>query len=160
MKSYLKFILLAFTFIWANLSTITMSVAAERASMEEAVAFVKKGAAYLRAHGKEKAFAAFNDPNGPFVKGELYFFVYSANGDGIALAHGQNPNMIGRRLIDLKDVDGVKIIREATKIANSREGKGWLKYRWPNSVTQKVENKQSYIERVGDVWIGCGVYQP
>ncbi|MEN9868844.1 MAG: hypothetical protein RL748_4434 [Pseudomonadota bacterium] len=131
-----------------------------RATAAQAVAFVQQGAAYLKQHGKEKAFAAFNDLNGPFVKGELYFFVYGTNGDGVVLAHGQNPKMLGRHLINLQDPDGVFIIREATKIANSPSGKGWLKYRWPNSVTQQVEKKISYIERVGDVWIGCGIYPP
>ncbi len=160
MKVCNKLILAWLAFFMFCMNFAALSQAAERATMDDAVRLVKKGAAYLKANGKEKAFAAFNDPNGPFIKGELYFFVYSTNGDGIALAHGQNPKMIGRRLIGLKDVDGVYIIREATKIANSPEGHGWLKYRWPNTVTQAVEKKQSYIERVGDVWIGCGIYQP
>ncbi|HYD61566.1 MAG TPA: cache domain-containing protein [Noviherbaspirillum sp.] len=132
----------------------------KRATPDEAVALVKKGVEYYKKHGKEKALAAFNDPNGEFVKGELYFFVYGTNGDGVVLAHGQNPKMVGKHLIDMKDVDGVHIIKEATKIANSKPGNGWLEYKWPNSVTKAVEPKKSYIERVDDIWIGCGVYRP
>jgi cytochrome c len=137
----------------------TTAIAAERATAEEAIALVKKGIAFYRENGKEKALAAFSDPKGAFVKNELYFFVYGTNGDGIVLAHGQNQKMIGRHLIDMKDNDGILMIREATKIANSSEGKGWLNYNWPNSVTGKVEAKRSYIERIDDIWIGCGIYK-
>ncbi|MCV2367806.1 cache domain-containing protein [Roseateles oligotrophus] len=132
---------------------------AQRATPEDAVAMVKKGAAYLKAHGKEKALAAFNDQKGEFVKGELYFFVYGTNGDGIVLAHGQNPKMLGKKLIDMRDPDGLFVIRDMTAIANSPEGKGWYKYKWPNTLTRAVETKLSYVERVGDIWIGCGIYQ-
>lgn len=133
--------------------------AADKATADQAVALVKTGVAYVKTNGKEKALAAFNDTHGQFVKGELYLFVYSTNGDGINLAHGQNPKMVGKPLINLKDNDGVELIREATKIANSPEGKGWINYNWPNSVSGAVEAKKSYIERVGDIWIGCGIYR-
>lgn len=133
--------------------------AAEKATAEDAIALVKNGIAYYKENGKEKSLAAFNDPNGPFVKGELYFFVYSTNGDGIVLAHGQNQRMVGKYLLDVKDNDGVMMIRDAMKIANSPAGKGWISYNWPNSVTGKIEAKRTYIERVGDIWIGCGIYK-
>jgi signal transduction histidine kinase len=132
---------------------------AKHATPDEAVALVKKGVEFYKKNGKEKALAAFSDPRGQFVKGELYFFVYGANGDGIVLAHGQNQKMIGKQLLDMRDQDGVYLIRESNKIANSPDGKGWVSYRWPNSVTKAVESKRSYIERVGDIWIGCGIYE-
>ena len=132
---------------------------AQRAKPEDAVALVKKGVEYVKRHGKVKAFIAFNDTNGPFVQGELYLFAYSINGDGIVLAHGQNRFMVGQNLIDMRDLDGVYINREFLKIANLPEGKGWLTYRWPNSVTKVVETKSSYLERVDDIWIACGIYK-
>jgi len=134
------------------------SGAVKRATPDEAVALVKKGVEFYKKNGKEKSLAAFNDTQGQFVKGELYLFVYSANGDGIVLAHGQNQKMVGKQLLDMRDPDGVYINRELNKIANSPAGKGWLNYRWPNSVTKAVEAKRSYVERVGDIWIGCGIY--
>ena len=148
---------LAFAVLACSISMRGM--AAERATAEQAVALVKKGIEYYKKNGREKSLAAFSDPNGEFVKGELYFFVYSTNGDGIVLAHGQNQKMIGRHLIDMRDTDGVFLIKEATKIANTPEGKGWISYNWPNSVTKSVEAKRSYIERVDDIWIGCGIYK-
>ena len=155
MSKLLKLILVGISAALISVSAF----AAEKATAEEAIAFVKKGVAFVKENGKEKALAAFSDPHGQFVKGELYFFVYGTNGDGIVLAHGQNQKMIGLHLLDMKDNDGVPLIREAIKVANSPEGKGWINYNWPNSVTKTVEAKRSYIERVGDIWIGCGIYK-
>ncbi|MDM4765707.1 cache domain-containing protein [Pelomonas sp. SE-A7] len=132
-------------------------LAESRATPEEAVALVRQGVAFYQANGRVKALAAFNDPKGPFVKGELYFFVYGANGDGVALAHGQNPKMVGKKLLDMRDANGRFLIRDANRVAASPDGRGWIRYMWPNRLTKRVEPKLSYIERVGDIWIGCGV---
>jgi len=145
------------SFIAASLSFPCFSE--EQATQKEAVALVKKGIEFYKKYGKEKALAAYSDPNGEFVKRELYFFVYSINSDGIVLAHGQNQKMIGMHLLDMRDAKGKFMIREMNKIANTPEGKGWSSYYWPNSVTKKVEAKTSYVERVGDIWIGCGIYK-
>ncbi len=159
----LVLLIISISFYTPNLSAADKKPAANekavpRATAEQAVALVKKGVAFYKSNGRTKALAAFNDAKGEFVKGELYFFVYSTNGDGIVLAHGQNPRMLGKNLIDMQDAHGFYIIREATKIANTPAGSGWLEYMWPNSVTKTLEPKKSYIERVGDIWIGCGVY--
>jgi cytochrome c len=133
--------------------------ASEKGTADEAVALVKKAAAYLSANGKEKAFAEFNNPAGQFVNKDLYVFVYSMNGDGINLAHGANSKMIGKNLLELKDVDGIYIVKEFYKTANGKSGKGWVDYKWSNPVTKAFEAKTSYIEKVGDVMIGCGIYK-
>ena len=131
----------------------------DKGTADEAVALVKKAAAYLNANGKEKAFAEFNNPAGQFVLKDLYVFVYSMNGDGINLAHGANSKMIGKNLLELKDVDGVYIVKEFYKVANGKSGKGWVDYKWSNPVTKAFEPKSTYIEKAGDVIIGCGIYK-
>ncbi|MEC5216618.1 cytochrome c [Actimicrobium sp. GrIS 1.19] len=133
--------------------------AAEKGSKDEAVALVKKAAAYLKENGKEKAFAEFNKPNGPFVDRDLYIFVYSANGDGTNLAHGANPSLVGKNLIDLRDADGKAIVKNFIEVGNSSAGSGWVDYKWANPVTKAIESKSTYIEKVGDVLIGSGVYK-
>ena len=135
------------------------ATAAERASRDEAVAMVKKAAAFLKENGKEKAFAEFNKPNGSFVDRDLYIFAYSANGDGINLAHGANSSLIGKNLLDLRDADGKAIIKTIIEAGNSKAGSGWVDYKWPNPMTKAVEQKTSYVEKVGDVVLGSGVYK-
>ncbi len=135
-----------------------MAQAAERGTADEAVALVKKAAAYLKANGKEKAFAEFSNPTGKFVSKDLYVFVYGLN-DGVNLAHGNNAKLIGKNLIDLKDANGVYIVKEFLKTANSKTGTGWVDYQWPNPVTKAMEAKSTYVEKAGDVMIGCGIYK-
>ncbi len=133
--------------------------AADRGTADEAKALVKKAVAYLNANGRDKAFAEFNNTTGQFVSKDLYVFVYSLNGDGINLAHGANPKMVGKNLLELRDPNGVFIVKEFIKTANSKAGSGWVDYQWPHPVTKALEAKSTYIERAGDLLIGCGIYK-
>ena len=131
--------------------------AGERGTADEAVAMVKKAVAYMKEHGKDKAFAAFADTNNKeFHDRDLYLFVYDFN--GVAVAHGNNPKMVGKNLIDMKDSDGKAIIRGFIDIANTK-GKGWFDYKWPNPVTKAVEQKSGYVEKVDGLIIGSGIYK-
>lgn len=131
-----------------------------RGSADDAVAMVKKASAYLDKNGRDKAIAAFNDPKGDFIKGDLYVFMFGMVGEqqGVALAHGQNAKMVNKNLMEL-NAGGVFPVKEFLKIANSPTGKGWVSYKWPNSVSKKMEDKSTYIEKNGDVLIGVGIYK-
>jgi signal transduction histidine kinase len=132
-------------------------MAADRGNADEAMAMVKKAVAYIKANGKEKAFADFgNTANKDFHDRDLYIFVYDLN--GVSLAHGNNPKMVGKNLLDMKDNDGVYIIKGFIDVAKAK-GKGWVDYKWPNPVTKTVEAKSSYVEKLDDMIVGCGVYK-
>lgn len=131
-------------------------LAGEKGTPEEAVALVKKAVAYLKVHGNEKAFAVFSDPKGEFVDRDLY--IYAANMSGVALAHGANARLIGKSVLELRDADGKYFVKELLEIGNTK-GKGWVDYKWPNPVTKAIEQKSTYLERVGDIAILCGVYK-
>ncbi|MGE5622057.1 MAG: cache domain-containing protein [Bacillota bacterium] len=130
--------------------------AADKAAQDQAVALVKKAAAYLQANGKDKAFAEFNNPKGQFAERDLYVFVNDLEGN--TLAHGGNPKLVGKNVMELKDADGKLFIKEMTELAKTK-GKGWVDYKWPNPVTKAIEAKTTYVERAGDVLIGCGIYK-
>lgn len=135
----------------------TAAEAAERATAEEAVAMVGKAVAMFRADGADKTFPAVNDKAGPFVKNELYVFVIDFSGK--MLAHGANPGLVGKSLIDLKDANGGHLIQNMIAVAKDK-GKGWVEYKWPNPVTKKIEGKASYVEKVtADVLFGAGIYK-
>jgi signal transduction histidine kinase len=141
------------------LGTFQLSASAiERGTRDQAVALVKKAAAYLKENGKGKAYAEFSNPKGDFVDHDLYVFVYNLNGDGINRAHGGNPKLIDKNLLGLKDADGTPMIRGFLDIANTK-GSGWFDYKWPNPVTSAVKSKSTYVERFGDELIGCGIYK-
>ena len=123
---------------------------------DDAKALVKKAVAYLKEHGKEKAFAEFNNPRGRFVKGDLYIFVNDFS--GVTLAHGSgNTKLIGKNMIALKDPDGKYFIKELANKA--KEGGGWVEYKWTNPASKKIEPKMTYVEPFGDLAVGCGFYK-
>jgi len=139
------------------LATSGAALAADKGTADEAVAMVKRAVAMVKAEGKEKTFAAIADPaNTAFHDRDLYVYVYDLN--GVALAHGNNPKMVGKPLIGLKDNEGKPLIKEMVDIAKSK-GKGWVDFKWPNPVTKAVESKSGYVERVDDFLIGSGIYK-
>jgi cytochrome c len=152
-----------FTRLMAALFALSLAGAVHaqetRGTADEAVAMVKKAGAYLKENGQDKAIAAINNPKGPFVKGDLYVFMLRTNGDGMSLAHGQNPKIVGKNMLELHSADGVYFVKDFIKVANSATGKGWVNYKWPNSVTKVIEEKTTYIERFGEVFLGVGVYK-
>lgn len=123
---------------------------------ESAVALVKKGVLHVKEVGKEKALADFNDKNGKFVKGELYVFAY--NLQGTIIAHPMNPKLIGRNMSEVTDADGKFFTKDFIATVNG-PGKGWVDYRWTNPVSKKIEAKSSYVEKAGDILVGCGIYK-
>ena len=122
----------------------------------EAVALVQRAAGYLREHGRARALLELNKENGLFVDGELYVFAFDR--DGIELANPVFPLLVGKNMIGLQDPDGIYITRRFLEMAASKAGKGWVDYKWPNPMNALfVERKTSYVERVGELVIGCGL---
>jgi len=121
------------------------------------MAMVKKAVAFVKANGKEKAYAEFNNPNGQFVKHDLYVMCYDMSGNN--KCHGSNPKLIGKNLIEIKDADGKFIVKGFIDIASHGDGKGWLEYKWPNATTKAIEAKSTYVEKVDDILLGVGIYK-
>jgi cytochrome c len=148
-----------------NVATLALTIlfctalvfgADKRGTTAQAEAMVKKATAFIKANGNEKAFAEISDKAGQFVSGDLYVFVYDMTGK--CVAHGGNPKMVGKDLIDLKDPSGKEFVKERIEIAKTK-GKGWQNYQWNNPTTSKIEDKTAYVEKCGDVIVGCGAYK-
>ncbi|MES2152370.1 MAG: cache domain-containing protein [Pseudomonadota bacterium] len=152
MKTILKVVLSALLLVLAN----KLAFAQDRGgNVSEAIALVKKAVDYVKTHGREKAFAEFKNPSGPFRDRALFLVVYDIK--GTKLAHGVNQKMIGKNNLELKDIDGKYIVKDFIDIATGK-GKGWVDYKWPNPMTGAIEPKSTYIERFEDIIIGCGIY--
>ena len=138
------------------LSTGNILYSADKPKPEEAKAMVEKAVAYVKANGKEKAFAEFNNPQGQFVKGELYIYAQGLN--GVMLAHGANAKLIGQDHLQMKDPSGKLFVQEMVEIAKTK-GSGWVDYSWTHPQTKKVQAKTTYIQKVDDYYLGCGIYK-
>lgn len=126
------------------------------ATSAEATAMVKKGIAFIKANGKEKGFAEISNKGGQFTDRDLYLVVYGL--DGTVHAHGANEKMIGKNLIDLKDVDGKAFVKERVELAQSK-GTFWQDYKFTNPVTKKIEPKSMYCEKLNEAVVCGGIYK-
>jgi len=140
----------------AALATAPALAKPEFASADEATAMVKQGVAFLKANGKDKGYAAISSKAGPFNDRDLYLVVYGL--DGMVHAHGANEKMIGKNLIDLKDVDGKPFVRERVEMGKAKAS-FWQDYKFTNPVSKKIEPKSMYCERLDDTVVCGGIYK-
>ena len=131
--------------------------AGDHATKEEAIAMVKKGVAYIKSAGAEKAYAEFTGKDPKFIDRDLYILVYSL--DGKCLAHGANPKQVGKDLIDLTDVDGKYFVKERMELVKSKPTGVWQDYKFTNPVSKKIEPKQLYCEKLGETAVCAGIYK-
>jgi signal transduction histidine kinase len=149
-------VLAAFAAI-AFFAQICVASAGEYGSKDEAVAMVKRVEDMFASAGAETTFKAVSDKStASFHDRDLYPFIYDLSGR--CVAHGARPALIGKNLLDLKDQDGKYLIREMVSIARG-PGSGWVNYKWPNPISNKIEDKASYVEKMGDYFVGVGVYR-
>lgn len=144
-----------FTAILINLLLVSFSFAAG-GTANEAKALVAKAAVYVKATGKAKAFAEFTNQKGKFIDRDLYIFVVDFN--GLTLAHGGNAKLVGKDMSGLKDADGIFFIKKFIELAKTK-GSGWVDYKWVNPTTKKIEPKSTYIQKVDNYFLGCGIYK-
>ena len=130
-------------------------IAAEWATKDEAVAMVKKAVALIQERGPEKAYPEFTTKGGRFHDRDLYITVLDL--DGKVLAHGQREDLVGKVLIDLKDLDGKLFVKERMELARQQPS-FWQSYKFMNPATKKIDPKEMYCERLNETAICGGVY--
>lgn len=128
----------------------------EFGTAKEAEAMVKHAVEHIRKVGKEQAFADFTAKKAPFVDRDLYVTVTTLA--GVSQAHGQNPKMVGKDLIDFKDIDGKPYFRERMELARTK-GKFWQDFKFTDPITKKVLPKSMYCELEEDFVVCTGIYK-
>lgn len=85
-----------------------------------------------------------------------YFFVFDTGGRN--LQHPRQPELQGQDLWDLRDAEGVPVIREL--IARGHEGGGFVRYLWEKPSTRALTPKLAYAISMPrwNMVIGTGVY--
>lgn len=133
------------------------ATASDRGSKEEAQAMAERALAVFNEQGIEAVSGAVMDQANPdFHDRDLYVFIYSM--DGVNVAHGAKPQLVGKNLISLRDQDGVELIREMVSVTEGG-GSGWVDYKWPNPTNNAIENKSAYVVALGDAhFAGVGIY--
>ena len=121
------------------------------------VAQVKKGIAFYKSVGREKALVEFNNKDGQFAKGEDYIDVHDVAGN--CVAHPTTPSLVGLNRLEAADPSGKKFIAEIVAAAKSKPS-GWSTYQRKNPVSGKVEHKLAYWEVYDGLFFKAGTYDP
>ena len=153
--------LLAGLFFFGSVSAGIAEQKSGQGTKEEAKAMVEKAAEWFKKYGREKTLAEIQrggtEKKGAFKDRDLYIFAYDFN--GVCIAQGDNPKLVGQNLYNWQDADGRYNIRGHIDLASKR-GSGWSPvYKWTNPETKKIEAKMTYVMKIDDtLWIGSGVY--
>lgn len=126
-----------------------------RATPAQAQALLTRAIDALKAN-PATALADFQTLGGRFMEDDLYVFVIDL-ADGRFLAHGGNPELVGRDGTEVHDAKGKAITVDMINIAK-RKGAGELDYVWRNPTTGKSESKHSYFRAVDGRLVGVGYY--
>lgn len=151
-----RFLYIITTFVVALY--LTEAHAQQRASRDDAVALVKRTIDLIERDGIETVINAINNRDKRFLDRDLYLFVHDMRVPALLVAHGSNKKLIGKNTINLRDQNGKYFVRDLYDVIR-RRGSGWVDYRWANAKTKKFEEKTSYVERVGNHFVGVGVYR-
>jgi polar amino acid transport system substrate-binding protein len=120
------------------------------------MAFVDGARDYAQKNGKDKALSVFNDPEGEFVKRDLYVFAYDYSGNALSLPF--QPRLVGANRLDAKDANGITFTKDNLELAAA--GSGQTYYLYPNpGENMREELKLSYTTKVDDSWwLGSGIF--
>jgi cytochrome c len=141
-------------------TALTLSCAgalAAEPTEKDAIAMAERGAAMVKAKGKEEVMKRISAKDPDFVQGSLYIDMRDVK-SGIVLAHPYNPSIVGKDLTDVPDANGKKYRREIIELAAAK-GKGWVDYQYKNPTTGKIEPKTTYILLVDGVVLEAGLYK-
>jgi hypothetical protein len=86
---------------------------------------------------------------------DMYVFALDRNGQYLAFAGNQAK--VGTRVQDVDGIDGNALI--GSIIAQADTGPGWVEYEIVNPLTGQLQTKMSYVLKVDDLYVGCGVYK-
>ena len=85
-----------------------------------------------------------------------YFFLYDMS--GVNLMHPRQPELMGRNLWEMRDVEGQPIIQQL--IGKAREGGGYVQYVWEKPSTRQITPKLGYVVSLPrwNWMLGTGLY--
>jgi len=143
----------------AVLAAMTVGVsahAAEQGTADEAVTMTKRAVAHIKSAGPEKAYAEIIAKDPRFNDRDLYVIVYDLQGK--CVAHGANPKLVGKDLLENQDADGKFYVKE--RVEKAKAGAPfWQDYKFTDPVTRKIEPKSTYCERLNDTAVCVGIYK-
>ncbi len=104
---------------------------------------------------RESFIRSVTDASSALFDRDMYVFVLDAQGRYLAFAG--NPAKVGTRVHDVPGIDGSALMNAI--ISQADAGACWVEYDITNPSSGKVQSKMSYIIKLEDHYVGCGVYK-
>ena len=139
-------------------STLVESVAVfklQQGSAEEAVEIVRRAKLHRHQTSRDAFLKDLTNPAKGFHDRDMYIF--ALNDSGSYLAFGGNQAKVGTRVQDIPGIDGQQLLEAIIEQASHEPG--WVEYDITNPTTGKVQTKMSFVDKVDELFIGCGVYK-
>lgn len=142
--------------VMASALGVSIAVAANRATPDEARAMLDKAVRHYADVGRKQALADFTSGKAPFKDRDLY--VVCVSSDHKIAANGGFPAFVGTSADALKDADGHPL-GKALWDAATKQKSGSIEYPMVNPMTRKVERKTTFYDRLeDDLLCGVGAY--
>ncbi|WP_298934150.1 methyl-accepting chemotaxis protein [uncultured Ramlibacter sp.] len=122
----------------------------------EAIGLVERAQSlFASGLGREAFLRQLTAQAGGFFDRDMY--VFALDSQGSYLGFGGNPAKLGTRVQDIPGVDGDALLAAIVRQADLEPG--WAEYDITNPVTRAVQTKMSYVLKLGELYVGCGVYK-
>ncbi len=110
------------------------------------VKLVEDAAALIEKKGPD-AFPDFSQKGSRWLTEHYYLFVYDS--DGTAVFHAAMPELVGKNLMDLRDMNGKPVLRFITDVGKQpqRDAYGWVFYFWQDKNEFQPEWKSAYVRK-------------
>jgi len=129
---------------------------------QQLVTLVEDAAGLIETEG-EDAFKEFGVKGSRWLSGSTYLFVYTE--DGTTVFHPISPELLGKNVSNLRDIDGKPVVQEIIAVARKpeRSANGWVFYRWQDQRQLSPIWKSSYVRKAvtpqGKTYVvGSGLY--
>ncbi len=137
-----------------SLAGAVQSFRLKQGTADEATALVRSAQALSQSKRGQAFLDAITAKDGGFHDRDMYVFALDRTGAYRAFAG--NTAKLGTKVQDIPGVDGQGLLDSIVQQAD--HGDGWVQYDITNPATGKVQRKMSYVTRVDDLYVGCGVY--
>lgn len=139
----------------ATLSLAVASFQLQQGTAEEARTLVEDAFLLRGQVSKDQYLRTLTDASQPWHDRDMYVFVLDRSGQYLAFAG--NASKVGTRVQDIRGVDGNRLAADI--VSQAEQAPGWVEYDFTNPTSGAIQTKMSYVRRVDDFYLGCGVYK-
>ncbi|KRB98980.1 chemotaxis protein [Hydrogenophaga sp. Root209] len=139
----------------AHLSKAVSSFMLQQGTAEEAMLLVDRAQAMRQQRGRDAFVREITTPANGFHDRDMYVFALDRN--GVYRSFGGKPEKVGSRVQDIPGIDGQALLNAI--VSQAEAGPGWVEYDIGNPANGSIQAKMSYVVKVDDLYVGCGVYK-